>query len=136
MGTTNHIPLVTTYNPYTTFIAEIANGNWHFLQSKKRLDRIFQEPPLVVYRQPKSLRDTLVSTKLKSQTTRANNYTVGSFGPCGKPKCSWCRCISKTSTFTGTQKSNVFNIFLTGNCQSQWVIYIIEYEMCKLQCVL
>ena len=34
----------------STVIAEIANRNWHFLQSKERLARIFQEPPLVAYR--------------------------------------------------------------------------------------
>ena len=61
-GTTNRIPLVTTYNQHTSFIAEIANRNWHFLQSKERLARIFEQRPLIVYRRPKSVRDTLVST--------------------------------------------------------------------------
>jgi len=41
--TTTHIPLVTTYNPHTSNIAEIANRNWHFLQSKERLARKFKE---------------------------------------------------------------------------------------------
>ena len=134
-GTTNHIPLVTTYNPHITFIAEIANRNWHLLQSKERLARIFQEPPLVAYRRLKSLRDILVSTKLKSKTTRANNNTTGSCGPCSKPKCSWCSRINETSTFTGTQDSKVFDTFHTVNCQSTWVIYIIECKICQLQYV-
>ena len=30
--TTSHIPFVTTYNPRTSYIAEVANRNWHFLQ--------------------------------------------------------------------------------------------------------
>lgn len=41
--TTARIPLVTTYNPHTSYIAEIANRNWHFLQSKERLARKFKE---------------------------------------------------------------------------------------------
>ena len=102
--------MVTTYNPHITFIAEIANRNWHFLQSKESLARIFQEPPLVAYRRPKNLRDILVSTKLKSKTTRANS-TTGSCGPCSKPKCSWFSRINETFTFTGTQDSKVFDIF-------------------------
>ena len=61
--TTNRISLVTTHNPHTTFIAERANGHWHFLQLKERLARIFHEPPLIAYRRPKSLRDTLVRAK-------------------------------------------------------------------------
>lgn len=134
-GTTNRIPLVTTYNPHTKFIAEIANRNWHFLQSKERLARIFQEPPLIAYRRPKSLRDILVSTELRSKTTRSSNNTIGTCGPCSKPKCSWCSRINKTSTFAGTQDSRVFDIFHTVNCQSTWVIYIIECKICKLQYV-
>ena len=65
----NRTPLVTTYNPHTTFTPEIANRNWHFLQSKERLAHIFQEPPLIAYRRPKSPRDTLVSSKLRNTTT-------------------------------------------------------------------
>ena len=110
---------ITPYNPHITFIAEIAN--------------IFQEPPLVAYRRPKSLRDILVSTKLKSKTTRANNNKTGSCGPCSKPICSWCSRINETSTFIGTQDSKVFNIFHTVNCQSTRVIFIIECKICKLQ---
>ena len=46
----NRIPLVTTYNPHTTYIAEIAHRHWGFLKSKERLSRIFAEPPLIAYR--------------------------------------------------------------------------------------
>ena len=134
-GTTNRIPLVTTYNPHTSFIAEIANRNWHFLQSKERLARIFEQRPLIAYRRPKSLRDTLVSSKLRSKTTGDHTTTTGDCGPCKKPKCSWCIRVNKTSTFTGTQDSKVFDIFHTVNCQSTFVIYIIECKICKLQYV-
>ena len=134
-GTTNRIPLVTTYNPHTSFIAEMANRKWHFLQSKERLARIFEQRPLIAYRRPKSLRDTLVSSKLRSRTTGDHTTTTGDCGPCKKPKCSWCIRINKTSTFTGTQDSKVFDIFHIVNCQSTFVIYIIECKICKLQYV-
>jgi len=47
---TDRVPLVTTFNPHTTFIAEIPTRNWNFLQSKERLSLIFKKPPLVAYR--------------------------------------------------------------------------------------
>ena len=31
----NRTPLVTTFNPHTTFITEIANKNWHFSNRRK-----------------------------------------------------------------------------------------------------
>ena len=131
----NRTPLVTTFNPHTTFIAEIANRNWHFLQSKERLAHIFQEPPLIAYRRPKSLRDKLVSSKLRNTTTGGNDNISGGCGPCNKPRCSWCSRINKTSTFTGTQNCQVYHIFHTMDCQSTWVIYVIECRICKLQYV-
>ena len=89
---TDRIPLVTTFNPHTTFIAEIARRNWNFLQSKERLAHIFNKPPLVAYRRPISLRDRLVSTKFKT----VNNTPVPrGWEACGKPKCSWCKGINK-----------------------------------------
>ena len=115
--TTNCIPLVTTYNPRTSYIAEVANRNWHFLQPKKRLAHIFRERPIIAYRLSKSLRDILVSTKLTGRTSEGHTTTMGSYGPCNKPKCSWCVLINKTSTFTGTRRDGkVFDIFHTANC--------------------
>ena len=115
--TTNRIPLVTTYNPRTSYIAEVANRNWHFLQSKERLAHICRERPIIAYRRSKSLRDILVSTKLTGRTPEGHTTTMGSCGPCNKPKCSWCVLINKTSTFTGTRRDGkVFDIFHTVNC--------------------
>ena len=134
--TTNRIPLVTTYNPRTSYIAEVANRNWHFLQSKERLAHIFRERPIIAYRRSKSLRDILVSTKVTGRTPEGHTTTMGSCCPCNKPKCSWCVLINKTSTFTGTRRDGkVFDIFHTVNCQSTFVIYIIECRICRLQYV-
>ena len=50
--------------------------------------------------------------------------------------CSWCVLINKTSTFTGTRwDGKLFDIFHTVNCQSTFVIYIIECRICRLQYV-
>ena len=134
--TTNRIPLVTTYNPRTSYIAEVANRNWHFLQSKERLAHIFRERPIIAYRRSKSLRDILVSTKLTGRTPEGHTTTMGSCGPCNKPKCSWRVLINKTSTFTDTQRDGkVIDLFHTVNCQSTFVIYIIECRICRLQYV-
>ena len=79
--TTSRIPLVTTYNPRTLYIAEVANRNSHFLQSKERLAHIFRERPVIAYRRSKSLRDILVSTKLTGRTPEGHTTTMGSCGP-------------------------------------------------------
>ena len=129
-------PLVTTYNPHTLFISGIANRNWTFLQSKERLAKLFKERPLIAYRRPKSPRDMLVSSKLRSKTAKDKANTEHGCGPCHKPKCSCCLLIEKTTTFTGTnQADRTFDILHTENCQSAFVIYIIECRICKVQYV-
>ena len=129
---TDRIPLVTTFNPHTTFIAEIARRNCNFLQSKERLAHIFNKPPLVAYRRPISLRDRLVSTKFKT----VNNIPVPrDCEACGKPKCSWGKGINKTTTFTSSNKNKTVKLFHPVNCQSSWVIYIIECNICNLYTV-
>ena len=78
----------------------------------------------------------LVSTKLTGRTPEGHTTTMGSCGPCNKPKCSWCVLINKTSTFTGTWRvDKVFDIFHTVNCQSTFVIYIIQCRIYRLQYV-
>ena len=128
--TTSRIPFVTTYNPRTSYIAEVASRNWHFLQSKERLAHIFRERAVIAYKRSKSLRDVLV------RTSEGHAIIKSSCSPCNKPKCSWCVLINRTLTFTGTQREDkVFDIFHTVNCQSTFVIYIIECRICRLQYV-
>ena len=67
--------------------------------------------------------------------TLGEGTTTGGCGPCNKPKCSWCTRINKTSTFTGAQEDIIFDIYHVVNCQSTWVIYIIECNICNLQYV-
>ena len=109
---TNRIPVVTTFNPHTTFISEIAGGNWKlFFQSKERLVHIFNEPSLVAHRWPRSLQNKLVSIKFNTPVLRGCEEF-------GKPKCSWCKQINKATTFTSSNNSKTFKTFYSVNGQS------------------
>ena len=39
---------------------------------------------------------------------------------CGKPKCSWCKRINKTTIFTSSNNDKIFKICHSVNCQSSW----------------
>jgi len=121
---TDRIPLVTTFNPHTAFIAEIAKRNMNFLQSKERLSLIFSKPPLVTYRRPKSLRDRLVRSRFVSETPQ--NRIPKGCRACERTKCSWCNKINQTTTFTSPNNKKTFTIFHGVDCHSSWIIYIIE----------
>ena len=102
---TNRIHLVTTFNRYFTFIAEIVIRNWSFLQSKERLAGIFNKPHLQAYRRPKRLQDRAVSTKFKISD---NTPVPRGCETCTKPKCSWCKQINKIITFEGRSNNKLF----------------------------
>ena len=84
----------------------------------------------MAYRRPLSLQDRLVSTRFN---TVNNTLVPRGCEACGKPKCSWCKGINKTTTFTSSNNNKTFKIFHSVNCQSSWVIYIIECNICNLQ---
>ena len=93
----DRIPFVTTYNPHTTFIAEIAHRNWAFLQSKERLAKVFNKHPLIAYRKAMSLRNKLVNTKFEIKNDQPS--AADGCKPCKKPRCSWCQNLCITNIF-------------------------------------
>ena len=58
------LPFVTQYHPALPNLKNILMGKWHLIQNQPHLKEIFQEPPILSYRKGKSLKDTLVRTKL------------------------------------------------------------------------
>ena len=95
----NLTPLVTKYNPHTTYIAEIAHRHWRSLKSKEWFSKIFAElPALIAYRRPENPLDKLVSTKFKEKVKEED---TNGYKPCGRTGCSWHRKIYSTTTFFG-----------------------------------
>ena len=127
----DRIPLVTTYNPHATFIAEVAKRSWNFLQSKERLALIFNKPHLVAYRRAKSFRDRLVSTKFRNGTTDNALIPMGC-KRCQRLKFSWFNKINETQAFKSTSNNKTLTIFHSVDCQSSWIIYIMECNIGRL----
>ena len=58
------LPFVTQYHPALPNLKNILMGKWHLIQNQPYLRNIFKEPPLILYRKGKSLKDTQVRAKL------------------------------------------------------------------------
>ena len=102
------IPLVTTYNPHATYIAEMAHRHWGFLKSKEHLSRIFAEPLLIAYRRPKN-RDKLVSTKLKEKPEEED---TNGCKPCEQYHVAGAEKLTLLQRFW-TQRENAFSRYTT-----------------------
>ena len=82
-------------------------------------------------RKPQSLKDHLVSAKVKCEPSSDNKSA-----PCCRSRCQICPLIEETKTFQNKDKSETFDI-RKGilNCSSNLVVYLIECKSCSKQYV-
>lgn len=130
-GRTN---FTTVYSPHLNNIGKVINQRWDLLQTKGRLKKIFNDRPLIVYRRPQSIKDCLVSAKIKRQPMPIPRASLGS-KPCKKPRCTWCPLIAEGKEFRSEANGFKYKMFHDLNCHSSWVIYIITCMPCKKQYV-
>ena len=121
--------LVTTYHPALRNISNILNKHSHLFQIDNELQLIFQRPPMVAFRNPKTLRNILVRAKLPVQSR-----IKGSF-KCNGPRCTICRRVVETDSFTSFATGETFKINFELNCNSCCIIYLLECMVCWKQLV-
>ena len=54
------VPLVPTYHPFLEKMSGIFRHHWKEIQKCVTLTKLFPEPPVIAFRRPKSIKDTLV----------------------------------------------------------------------------
>lgn len=118
--------LVLTHSASVPKVSSILKKHYNILTQSERLKHIFPEPPRVVYRRNKNIRDVLTSSKIRTQTT-------GGCSPCGKPRCQICTHMSTTDT--AVSSASDFRLKIKGNlnCDSSNVVYLLECTVCHLQ---
>ena len=58
------MPFVTTYHPELKNLKQILMHKWSLIQNQPVLKTIYTTPPIICYKNGKSLKDTLVRAKL------------------------------------------------------------------------
>ena len=64
------------------------------------------------------------------------NVTKGEWIPCNTLSCLSCQQIILTATFAGTQTKEQFNIYHNVSCKINYVIYLLECLLCKIQYII
>lgn len=123
--TNNRVPLVTTYNPALEGIKKIIKDLQPIITEDETLKGIFQQPPLLAFRQPPNLRHKLISRKLHSDYEVTNNGSK----PCNKKRCKLCNQINLSKSVTHT--NGTFNIMGSYSCTSSNVVYLIQCKRCS-----
>ena len=99
--------------------------HWHLLHLNPNLAEIFQNPPILVFRRNKNLRD-IIGTKLtengkvKRKFTNKIQFTqYNKFTQCLANNRTLCRKqVAYTAIFRSNQTNRIFQIYHNLNCKS------------------
>ena len=114
------------------------NRNWNILQINNEFHRVFKDIPMIAFKRSKNLQEITGSHTVKQGKVFKKNLTRlnGNSMHCSSTRPSLCCTqVLNTQTFTSQQRKRTFNIFHKLTCQSQYVIYLTECILCKIQYV-
>lgn len=119
------------FDPRLPSISEIVRKHWRTMTKDPRLKEIFPVPPMVAYKRPKNIRDTLIRSKVpKAAQTRSKRKTAG-MRKCNK--CGVCSYIKEGKTVQATANSYKVDINSSVDCSSKNVIYMLGCNKCPQQ---
>ena len=123
------IPFITTYNKTLPNLKQITNKHWHLLQINSNLRTVFEQEPLITYRQNKNFGDLIGSKKILDDKVVHKNNSRKQFycRPCLTRTDICCEQVLKTNTFTSYRTGETFKIFHQLNCKSSHLIYLLQY---------
>ena len=128
------IPAVTTYNEAIPNINKVFEKHWNITQTNAKCRRSLKLTPKAVYRRNKNLKDIFVKAKFQNDSNvTTNNEKDFKVTKCNAKRCSWCKNIVETETFSSKTNNKVFNIRHNMTCVSDWVIYLAECKSCSKQ---
>jgi hypothetical protein len=114
------VPLVLTYHPSLAKIAGIVRHHWKEMKKSETLAKLFPEPPVVAFRRPKSIKDTLVRAAVSRPSS-----TVGQCKPCGDKRCKCCLQLQHTVVTNITpemHKQKCLNLLFFNFLTSAWTL--------------
>ena len=134
----NRIPLSITYNRTLLNISKIVNRNWNILQINTEFHGVFQATPMIASKLSKNLQEIIGGHAVKQGKVFKKNLagTNGKSAPCSSTRPSLCCTqVLNTQRFMSQQTKRTFDIFHKLTCKSQYVIYLMECILSKIQYV-
>ena len=125
----NVTPLVVTYHPAFTNLSTILRKHFHVLQITEGTKRVFSSAPFVSFRNPKTLRNSLVRAKLPKLEIRKGTFR------CKNSRCEVCLNLVETNEFIRSSDGKIFKINYELGCNSTCLIYLMTCKICKKQLV-
>jgi len=130
---------VLPYNPHNVNIGRLVSKHWPILQSSTTTSEVFQSRPMIGYRRPKNLSETLV----KAQVEYPPNLcaTTGcplafQYDSCDLVNCRKCKRFNPRLHFnSSTTKRRYRKPGNPADCESRNLVYLITCKYCHKQYV-
>jgi len=129
-GKNDRVPFVVTFHPALPNLPGILRNLQPVLESSSRCRGAIGRVPMVAYRKPRSLKDMLVHSSLKEDSTQ-----VRGCGKCGGKRCRVCNFLKTGREFRSTVTNKKYVINFDLDCNSDFVVYLITCSMCSKQYV-
>ena len=115
---------VTTYNPSLPNFNNIIKKYYPILTASDRCKNAFKDLPLLAYRHPRNLRDTLVRAKAK--TPQSSPSSPPKITHCNDSQCKTCKFIAhNTTSYTFHNNGQTRTIHQNLSCSSDNLIYMV-----------
>ena len=124
--------LVLTYHPALNKVHKILKKAQRHTIRSPRLGALLPSPFRVPFRNPKTLKDHLVRSKLKIRDS--NNEENGIY-KCGNINCDICNVLYLSNEFQSTVTGKRYHINFKLDCNSINVIYLLTCKRCRKQYV-
>ena len=118
-------------DPALPSVSNILNRAWRVMIKDEHMKKVFPQPPMVAYRQPKnsSLRQLLVKSKIPVREKRQNP----GMKKCNKTRCNTCPFVVEGKTIKSSTNKFQLEIKSPVDCETENVIYVIscDRQACK-----
>ena len=127
--------LITTYNELLPNMKQVAKEHWKITLTKEECRQYLREIPQVAYKRNKNIKNHLVRAKFRDQKKKDENISFGKSSKCNHSRCSWCKNVQETTTFTSRKTNKRYFLRHQLNCKSDWIVYLAECKIHKKQYV-
>ena len=126
-----NIPLmfITTYSSANPNFKELFSKQWAYLGRSSATREFGRKDFMITYRKPPSLKDMLVGAEIAQPRTTT-------YKGCKRPNtCKYCKKISQSGKIKNLHNNKPYNTMTKGTCQSNNLIYCLEYNWCHTKYV-
>ena len=121
----DRVVFATDYHPALPSYSDVLKRSWKVMIRDPYLSKVYSQPPMVAYRQPKqsSLRQILVKSKIPPLREKRNSK---GFKKCNMFNCNTCPFVSNQTSVKSSATNFSLVINQPVNCESENVIYCIS----------